>query len=102
MGLVYIFPFGIPLANCLILLSSSLSVQTTLIFIKRGVKSILLEGVAQTIGCTSLFLFLQLKEYTIAFFAISDSMYGTAFYSATGLHGLHVGFALLGYCYVVY
>ncbi len=64
----------------------------------RGVKSRTLEGVAQTIACTGLFLFFQLKEYTTAFFAISDSMYGTGFYSATGLHGLHVGFALLGYC----
>jgi len=66
----------------------------------RGVKSRTLEGVAQTIACTGLFLFFQLKEYTTAFFAISDSMYGTGFYSATGLHGLHVGFALLGYCIV--
>ena len=95
MGIVSIFPFGIPLANVLILLSSSLPVQTTLIFIKRGVKSSTLLNVAQTIGCTGLFLLLQLKEYTVAFFAISDSMYGTGFYSATGLHGLHVGFALI-------
>jgi cytochrome c oxidase subunit 3 len=54
----------------------------------------MIKGVGQTIACTGFFITIQLKEYTTALFTISDSMYGTNFYSATGLHGLHVGFAL--------
>jgi len=39
----------------------------------------MIEGLTQVLSCTALFLLFQLKEYTFAFFAISDSMYGTGF-----------------------
>lgn len=93
-GLVTIFPYGIPLGNSLTLIKSSLPLQASLLWIKTGLKSIMIISVAQTIACTGFFIFIQLKEYTTALFTISDSMYGTNFYCATGLHGLHVGFAL--------
>jgi hypothetical protein len=35
------------------------------------------------------------EECTTALFNISDSIYGTNFYSVTGLHGLHIVFAVL-------
>jgi len=62
----------------------------------------MIENLGQIVSSTGLFLSLQLKEYTFAFFTISDSMYGTTFYTATGLHGVHVGFALLGYSVVYF
>ena len=96
-GIVGLLPLGIPLANVLILLYSSLPLQAAQIWIKKGVRSRTLECVAQAIGSGVLFLYLQLKEYTTALFTISDSMYGTTFYTTTGLHGIHIGFALLGY-----
>ena len=89
-------PFGIPLPNVLILLSSSLPLQASLIWIKRGLKSRIIESIGQLVSSTGLFLFFQLKEYSFALFAISDSTYGTGFYLATGLHGTHVAFALGG------
>ena len=78
-GIVIIFPFGIPLANVLILLSSSLPLQAVLLWMKRGLKSRIIENLGQVVSSSGLFLWLQLKEYTFAFFGISDSMYGTTF-----------------------
>ena len=96
-GIVGLLPLGIPLANVLILLYSSLPLQAAQIWIKKGVRSRTLECVAQAIGSGVLFLYLQLKEYTTAFFTISDSMYGSAFYCTTGLHGLHVTIGTLAF-----
>ena len=78
-GIVSIFPFGIPLANVLILLSSSLPLQAVLLWMKRGLKSTTIENLGQLVSSSGLFLWFQLKEYTFAFFTISDSMYGTTF-----------------------
>jgi len=101
-GIVTIFPYGIPLGNVLTLVKSSLPLQASLIWIKKGVKSIMIFSTTQTIACTGFFIAIQLKEYTTALFTISDSMYGTIFYSATGLHGWHVGFACLAILLNIY
>ncbi len=58
------------------------------------------EGLSQVLSYTSLFILLQIKEYIFAFFTISDSMFGSSFYFGTGLHGIHVSFALLGYSFL--
>ena len=79
------------------LVYSSLPLQAALLWIKKGVKSRTLECMGQVIACGVLFLYLQLKEYTSAFFTISDSMYGSAFYCTTGLHGLHVTIGTLSF-----
>ena len=96
-GIVGLIPLGIPLANVLILLYSSLPLQAAQIWIKKGVRSRTLECVAQAIGSGVLFLYLQLKEYTTAFFTISDSLYGSGFYCTTGLHGIHVSIGTLAF-----
>lgn len=36
------------------------------------------------------FSILQIYEYLEAYFSISDSIYGTCFFIATGFHGIHV------------
>ena len=96
-GIVALRAIGIPLANVCILVYSSLPLQAALLWIKKGVKSRTLECMGQVIACGVLFLYLQLKEYTSAFFTISDSMYGSAFYCTTGLHGLHVTIGTLSF-----
>jgi len=78
-GIVTIFPTGLPLGNVLILIKSSLPLQASLIWIKKGYKSQLIKGIANNIACTGFFIWMQLKEYTTALFTISDSMYGTNF-----------------------
>jgi len=48
------------------------------------------------------FTILQIGEYVTAPFNISDSVYGSVFYSLTGLHGLHViiGSIFIAVCYI--
>jgi len=54
-----------------------------------------------TLFLAILFTLLQLGEYMTSPFNISDSVYGSAFFSLTGLHGLHViiGSIFIAVCY---
>lgn len=54
-----------------------------------------------TLFLALLFIFFQVNEYINANFGISDGVYGTVFYMATGFHGFHVfvGFVYLFVCF---
>ena len=49
-----------------------------------------IEGTLVTIWLAILFTALQYYEYVEAPFTITDSVFGSAFFASTGLHGLHV------------
>lgn len=49
-----------------------------------------LQALVVTVGLGIYFTFLQLGEYIIAPFRISDRVYGSVFFVATGFHGFHV------------
>ena len=69
-GSLPIWPFGIPSSNLFLLLYSSLPLQGGQIWIKLGVKGRSSEGLSHALGTGILFLDLQLKEYTGAFFTL--------------------------------
>ena len=98
----FIIIFSLPYFNLLILLFSSFSIQSSLIFIKFGFIINLIEGLAQTISLGFLFLILQFKEFLFPLFTFTDSFIGSIIYFTTGSHGLHVIiglFLLLSYFY---
>ena len=101
----FIILYAIPFSNLLILLYSSFSIQSSLIFIKFGFMLNVIEGLSQTISIGFLFITLQLKEFLLSFFTYSDYSIGSIIYATTGLHGFHVIiglFLLLSfyfYCY---
>nr|YP_010484318.1 cytochrome c oxidase subunit 3 [Oecleopsis sinicus]UVV36479.1 cytochrome c oxidase subunit 3 [Oecleopsis sinicus] len=83
-------PMEIPLLNTIILLSSGASMtwaHQAIISnkLKKTKKALIL-----TIIMGMIFSTLQLCEYIQAPFTISDSIYGSTFFMATGFHGLHV------------
>ncbi len=83
-------PFHLPLVNTLILLLSGTTVTAAhhaLQHNKRGEATFML---ACTIVLGLLFSMVQAYEYTIAGFSYDGTLYGSAFFMATGFHGAHV------------
>lgn len=99
-------PFKIPLINTGILLLSGMTLTIAHHELLEGFSPIPIkrnfvdrfsanyENAGGYIGLTIvlgiLFTYLQAVEYVVASFTISDSIYGSTFYFATGFHGLHV------------
>ena len=83
-------PFEIPLLNTLILLSSGVRVTWAHHALIQGNHSQAILSLAITITLGVYFTLLQAFEYIEASFSISDSVYGSTFFVATGFHGLHV------------
>nr|AHA52517.1 cytochrome c oxidase subunit III [Eumacrocentrus sp. QL-2013] len=83
-------PYNIPLLNTLLLLSSGFSITWChySIMNKNYINSVF--SIMMTILLGILFSMFQYMEYNESFFSISDSIYGSIFYMATGFHGLHV------------
>lgn len=97
-GLIILDPWKIPLLNTLILLSSGATLTLThhLLVLGKSVK--LIEEVLWfTMILAVVFTSLQVLEYITAPFSMSDGIYGSTFYMATGFHGFHV---LIGTCFL--
>lgn len=83
-------PFHIPLLNTFILLNSGAFVTWCHYSLLSGNRLESITSLLYTIIFAVIFTGLQYYEYVSATFNISDSVFGTVFYSITGLHGLHV------------
>lgn len=83
-------PFGVPLLNTVVLLSSGVSVTWAHHALIRGDHSSATQGLAITVLLGLYFTCLQAIEYYEASFSIADRVYGATFFIATGFHGLHV------------
>jgi len=83
-------PYSVPLLNTLILLTSGVTVtyvHTRILLVDINGASVWL---VTTIVLALLFTYFQFTEYVAAPFDISDGIYASVFYLATGFHGLHV------------
>jgi len=83
-------PFQIPLLNTIVLLSSGVIITWShhaLIENKITVRKL---SLFITLLLGVYFTLLQWIEYKEAFFCISDSVFGSRFFLATGFHGIHV------------
>lgn len=89
-GIIPFNPYDIPLINTIILISSGISItwcHHSIInknFPERKCRLLI------TIILGIYFTVLQAFEYFESAFSISDSIYGSTFFIATGFHGLHV------------
>nr|YP_010987590.1 cytochrome c oxidase subunit III [Ochthephilus sericinus]WON66009.1 cytochrome c oxidase subunit III [Ochthephilus sericinus] len=89
-GITPFNPTQIPLLNTLILLSSGLTVTWAHHSLIENNYSQTTQGLTLTVILGVYFTILQAFEYIEAPFCISDAIYGSSFYMATGFHGLHV------------
>ena len=89
-GISSVNAWELPLLNTMILLSSGCSVTWAHHAMIVGDRSGAVKGLLLTIGLALLFTGIQGFEYVSGSFSISDGVYGSTFFMATGFHGFHV------------
>ena len=100
-GIEPLDPWDIPFVNTLILLLSGTTVTWAHYAIKDNNKKEASTALGITVLLGICFTMLQAYEYVHASFKISDGIYPSNFYLATGFHGLHViiGTIFLAVCF---
>ena len=96
-GIVTFNALDIPLLNTLILLCSGVTITYSHHAITAGNKLQAVWGLVLTVVLAVIFTGFQAYEYATAPFVISDGIYGSTFYMATGFHGFHV---FIGTCFL--
>lgn len=89
-GILTFNPISTPLLNTVILLSSGASITWTHHRIIKNNFNQSTQSLIITIILGIYFSLLQIFEYIESKFSISDSIYGSTFFIATGFHGIHV------------
>lgn len=88
LGIEPINPFELPLLNTVILLSSGVTITLAHHSLIYGERKVALYATLATLGLAVIFTGLQIVEYNVSSFTISDGVFGSCFYFATGFHGL--------------
>jgi len=96
-GITILSAWQVPLLNTIILLCSGATITYAHHAIVLGSRLHTLLGFALTVALAVLFTMFQVLEYYEASFTISDSVYGSTFFMATGFHGFHV---VIGTCFI--
>lgn len=89
-GITAISPNELPLLNTIILLASGVTVTKAHYGLITGIRPLTLRALTLTTLLILIFVILQGLEYRYAPFTISDGVFGSTFYSLTGLHGVHM------------
>jgi cytochrome c oxidase subunit 3 len=92
-------PWGIPLLNTVLLLSSGVTVTWAHFGLLAGKRGQLKIGLALTILLGVIFLYFQAEEFHHAYtelgLTLGSGVYGATFFMLTGLHGFHVTLGVL-------
>jgi heme/copper-type cytochrome/quinol oxidase subunit 3 len=101
-GIEPINPFGVPLLNTFILLTSGVTLTMAHHAILHGYYKLAVRSIAVTLFYAIFFTVEQFFEYLHASFNINDGIYGSTFYMLTGFHGFHVivGTVFIAVCLV--
>ncbi len=87
-------PFGLPLINTALLMTSSVTVTIAHHALLAGKRNILKIFLAATFLLGFIFVYLQAVEYMHAYhemnLKLTTGIYGSTFYLLTGFHGMHV------------
>ena len=87
-------PWGLPLANTLILLVSSVTCHFAHVGLEQNNRKKLTWALGITILLGIFFLILQVEEYIEAYthmgLTLESGVYGSTFFMLTGFHGMHV------------
>lgn len=89
-GITPLNPLGVPLLNTAVLLASGATVTWAHHGLLNNYRCELRWGLAVTVYFGVYFTLLQIAEYGNTVYSISDSVFGSTFFVATGFHGLHV------------
>ena len=89
-GILVLNPWEIPFLNTILLLSSGAAVTWAHHAILTGHRSQAISALIVTVTLAIIFTAFQGLEYVTAPFNISDGIYGSCFFLATGFHGFHV------------
>lgn len=89
-GIKVFSPWDVPLLNTLVLILSGVTITWSHHAILAGDREQAIYGLALTVFLGIMFTCLQIMEYIEAPFTISDGIYGSTFFMATGFHGIHV------------
>jgi heme/copper-type cytochrome/quinol oxidase subunit 3 len=96
-GIEVLGAWEVPLLNTIILLTSGLSCTWAHHAIVVGSRKDAILALVITLVLAVAFTGFQVFEYVNATFGISDSVYGSSFFMATGFHGFHV---FIGTCFL--
>ncbi len=89
-GIEPLHTWSLPFFNTLILLSSGLTVSVAHSVLREAGPEKAAKWMFLTAALGALFVSLQAYEYGQAAFSITDGIYPSTFYLATGFHGFHV------------
>lgn len=89
-GINVLSPWEVPLLNTIILLISGATCTWAHHAIISGNRRYVLTAIGLTVVLGLIFTLFQILEYKEANFNISDGIYGSTFFLATGFHGFHV------------
>lgn len=89
---------SIPLINTALLFFSGISITSAQYYIKGGKERESKRYIIYTIILGTIFVYLQYIEYSLSLFSLSDSIYGSLFFSLTGFHGVHV---IMGIIFII-